>query len=157
MFCLLASTKSYSTIMSHAVKCIASPTSWNEDRSQTTTPRVTMAEVVLALSPAPSGSPVEATTSTAYQMAYLPGGNASFVFTETITAKKFLEKEGTFVVQGKGTFTAKTYIVKADFDIVQGTGTGGLEGIHGRGSFGPPEEGSKQLLYEFDVAIGSKR
>ena len=139
--------------MSQKANCLASPTSWKEDRSQTTIPRVTAAEVVLALSSTPGGSSVEATTSTSYQMAYLAGGNASFVFTETVTAKIFLGQEGTFVLQGKGTFTAKTYVVKADFEVVEGTGTGGLEGIKGKGSFGPPEEGSKQLLYEFDVAI----
>ena len=144
--------------MSQKVSCIASPTSWNEDRSQTTVPRVTTAEVILTLSPvpnAPSGqaSQIEASTSTSYQMAYLPGGNASFVFTETINAKSFLSKEGTFIVQGKGTFDAKSYVVRADFEVVKGTGTGGLQGMSGKGSFGPPEEGSKQLLYEFDLGF----
>lgn len=141
--------------MPQKVNCLASPTSWNEDRSQTTVPRVTTAEVVLGLSSAPNGSIVEATTSTTYQMAYILGGDASFVFTETIAAKNFLGEEGTFVLQGKGTFTAKTYVVKAEFEVVQGTGTGGLEGINGNGSFGPPEEGSKKLLYDFNVAIKS--
>lgn len=86
-------------------------------------------------------------------MAYLPSGNASYVFTETIKAKSFLGKEGNFVVQGKGSFDAKTYVVKAEFEVVQGTGTGGLEGISGSGSFGPAEEGSKKLLYKFDIAL----
>ena len=141
--------------MSQKINCIASPTSWNEDRSQTTIPRVTPAEVVLTFSSTSDGPPVEATTSTSYQMAYIPEGNASFVFTETVKANSFLGKEGTFIVQGKGTFTAKTYVVKGEFEVVRGSGTGGLEGINGKGSFGPPEAGSTKLLYKFDVAIDS--
>lgn len=140
--------------MSSSLTCIASPTSWNEDRSQTTTPRVTPAEVVLTFSPDPkSDSQVEGSTSTSYQMTYLPNGNACFVFTETVNAKGFLGKEGTFVTQGTGTFEAKTYVVKGEFKVVQGSGTGGLEGISGSGSFGPPEAGSTKLKYEFNVTL----
>ena len=140
--------------MSQNFSCLASPASRNEDRTETTVPRVTTAEVSLAFSPLANASSdqdahVEANTTTPYQMTYLQGGNASFVFTETITAKSFLGNEGTFIVQGKGTFDAKKYVVKVDFDVVKGTGTGGLEGTAGKGSFGPPEEGSKQLLYKF--------
>ena len=148
--------------MSQKLNCIASPTSWNEDRSQTVTPRVTPAEVVLAFSPLANtssgeekASQTDATTATSYQMTYLPGGNASFIFTETITAKDFLGKQGSFITQGKGTFEAKTYVVKGEFTVVDDTGTAGLEGIKGSGSFGPPEEGSTKLKYDFDLTFKS--
>lgn len=148
--------------MSQKLNCIASPTSWNEDRSQTATPRVTTADVILAFSPLakdPAGdekaSQTDATTATSYQLTYLPGGNASFVFTETITAKDFLGKQGSFITQGKGTFEAKTYVVKGEFTVVDGTGTAGLEGVKGTGSFGPLEEGSTKLKYDFDLTFKS--
>lgn len=67
-------------------------------------------------------------------MTYLPGGNASFVFTETVSADSFAGKKGSFITQGQGTFDAKTYAVEATFNIVTGTGTGELTGIAGKGS-----------------------
>lgn len=52
-------------------------------------------------------------------MTYLPSNNASFVFTETIKAKDFLGKEGSFITQGKGTFDSSTYVVEGTFQIVR--------------------------------------
>ncbi len=142
--------------MSRKFTCIAAPTSWNEDRSLTTLPRVTAAEVTLALTPPPgssssNGSDVDATTHSFYQMTYLPNTNASFVFTETVKAKNLLGKQGTFITQGKGTFESKTYAVKGTFEIVEGTGTEGFEGIAGGGSFGPAVETPTKLQYEFEM------
>jgi hypothetical protein len=49
-------------------------------------------------------------------MTYLPGGGASFIFTDIIEAsaptdrsRGFLGREGSFVTQGKGMFDAKSY------------------------------------------------
>ena len=136
--------------------CFAAPKSWNEDRTKTNVPRVTPAEVSLALSPPPNASSkyestLDATTTSSYQMTYLPNGNASFVFTEIIIAKDFLGKEGSFITQGKGTFTAATFAVEGTFEIVKETGTGALKGVEGKGSFGPAGDGSHNLRYVFEV------
>ena len=140
----------------YSLACFAAPTSWNEDRTHTTLPRVTPAQVTLALSPGPNmlsehDSKFEATTTTSYQMTYLPSADASFVFTEIINAKNFLGREGSFITQGKGTFTAATYVVKGTFEIVKETGTGALKGIEGQGRFGPAAEDPTKLKYEYEV------
>jgi len=129
--------------------CIATPTSWNEDRTQIALPRVTPADIALALSS--SSSKLDAAITSSYLMTYLPSNNASFVFTETIKAKDFLGKEGSFITQGNGTFNSRTYVVEGTFQIVDGSGTGELGEIVGKGSFGPAEKGSSALKYEFAV------
>jgi hypothetical protein len=84
---------------------------------------VTPADIALALS---SSSKLDAAITFSYLMTYLPSNNASFVFTETIKAKDFLGKEGSFITQGKGTFDSSTYVVEGTFQIVEGSGTGAL-------------------------------
>ncbi len=129
--------------MLHTFTCIATPTSWNEDRTQSALPRVTPADIALALSS--SSSKLDAAITSSYLMTYLPSNNASFVFTETIKAKDFLGKEGSFITQGNGTFDSSTYVVEGTFQIVDGSGTGELGEIGGKGSFGPAEKGSSKL------------
>ena len=101
---------------------------WQEDRSSQTSPRITPASIKYDL-PEMAGS-----IAAEYLMTYLPDGNASFVFTETLLAENFAGKKGSFITQGQGTFDAKTYAVQATFKIVTGTGTGELTGISGKGS-----------------------
>ena len=125
---------------------IASVTKWEEDRSLTTTPRITPAHVAFA---APD---ISATMATDYLMTYLSDGNASFIFTERVEAKDFDGKEGSFITQGKGKFDASSYSVMGDFEIVKGTGTGGLEGVEGKGNFGPGGQATK-LKYEFSIEV----
>jgi hypothetical protein len=93
-------------------------------------------------------------------MTYLPGGDASFIFTDIIEAsaptdqsKGFLGREGSFATQGKGTFDAKSYTVNGEFKIVEGSGTGGLEGIQGTGMFGPTETDKGSVEYTFEVEL----
>jgi hypothetical protein len=127
------------------VTTLVSHTKWDEDRSITTTPRVTPAHVSF------SAPDIDGTIQTEYLMTYLPDGNATFIFTETVDAKKFHGKEGSFVTQGKGFFDGKAFSVTATFDIVEGTGTGGLEGVKGKGKYDTPKEDPHKVAYEFEV------
>jgi hypothetical protein len=127
------------------VTSLVSHTKWDEDRSITTTPRVTPAHVSF------NASDIEATIQTEYLMAYLPNGNCEFVFSETVEAKNFHGREGSFISLGKGTFDGKAFSVKGAFDIVEGSGTGGLEKIHGKGSYGTSKEDPHKMSYEFVV------
>ena len=67
-------------------------------------------------------------------MTYVLGGNATFVFTETLTANNFFGKKGSFISQGQGTFDSKTRAVEASFSIVAGTGTGNFAELAGKGT-----------------------
>lgn len=84
-------------------------------------------------------------------MTYLPNGNAEFIFTETIEAKNFHGREGSFISHGKGTFDGKAFTVKATFDIVEGSGTGGLERVQGKGKYETAKEDPHKVAYEFLV------
>ncbi|KFX94436.1 hypothetical protein O988_06306 [Pseudogymnoascus sp. VKM F-3808] len=130
--------------------------SWDEDRTITTTPRVTPASVKFAL------PELSSSLHSSYLMTYLPSGDASFIFTDVITSsapaeqsKGFLGQEGSFVTQGKGTFEAKSYTVQGQFEIVEGTGTGGLQGIQGSGVFRskPTETDKGSVEYSFEVKL----
>lgn len=116
---------------------------WDEDRSSQTLPRVTPAHVSFGL-PGLDGS-----VKAEYLMTYLPEGNASFIFTDTIVAKDILGKSGSFITQGKGTFDAKTYSVEGKFDVIEGTGTDELSKIKGNGSF----RSSPVSEYVFDLTV----
>lgn len=121
-------------------------TSWEEDRSTTDIPRVRPASITYEL-PEIGGK-----ISAQYLMTYVEGGNASFVFTETVSASNFFGKEGTFITQGKGTFDATTYAVEATFSIVPGAGTGNLAHVAGKGSLRtkPSNEYSFQVQCSHD-------
>lgn len=127
------------------VTALVSHTKWDEDRSITTTPRVTPAHVSF------SAPDIDATIQTEYLMTYLPNGDAVFIFTETISAKKFHGREGSFIAQGQGSFDGKAFTVKATFDIVEGSGTGGLEGVKGKGNYETPKDDPHKVAYEFEV------
>jgi hypothetical protein len=124
---------------------LVSHVTWDEDRSITTTPRVTSAHVSF------SAPDIDATIRTEYLMTYLPNGNAEFVFTDIVEAKNFLGHKGSFITQGKGTFDGHAFTVKATFDIVEGSGTGGLEQIKGRGKISSVKEDPHKVNYDFVV------
>jgi len=128
-----------------SVTALVSHTKWDEDRSITTTPRVTPAHVSF------SAPDIDATIQTEYLMIYLPNGNAEFIFTDTVEAKDFQGHNGSFITQGKGTFDGKTFTVKATFDIVEGSGTGSLERITGKGKIDTAKEDPHKVAYEFVV------
>jgi hypothetical protein len=52
----------------------------------------------------------------------LPGGDASFIFTETCSGEVD-GKKGSFISQGKGTFDSKTYVAAGEFTVVEGSGS----------------------------------
>lgn len=128
-----------------SVTTLASHTKWDEDRSITTTPRVTLAHVSF------SAPDIDGTIQTEYLMTYLPNGNAEFIFTDTVEAKNFGGHQGSFIAQGKGTFDGKALMVKATFDIVEGSGTGALEQIKGKGKMESAKEDPHKVTYEFVV------
>ncbi|MCJ1253773.1 hypothetical protein MMC24_001586 [Lignoscripta atroalba] len=101
---------------------------WDEDRTNQSTPRVTPAHVSFQL------TAIDGSIESDYLMTYVEGGNASFIFTETVSAKNFAGKKGSFIAQGKGTYDASTHAVKGTFTIVEGTGTGELQDVKGTGA-----------------------
>lgn len=128
-----------------SLSVLVSHVKWDEDRSITTTPRVTPAHVSF------SAPDIDATIQTEYLMTYLPNGNAEFVFTDTVEAKNFHGHSGSFITQGKGSFDGQTFVVKATFDIVEGSGTGGLENIKGKGKIDTVKEDPHKVIYDFVV------
>ncbi|KIN08937.1 hypothetical protein OIDMADRAFT_175608 [Oidiodendron maius Zn] len=127
------------------VTVLVSHTKWDEDRSVTTTPRVTPAHVSFT---APD---IDATIQTEYLMTYLPNGNAEFIFTDVVEAKNFSGHQGSFIAQGKGTFDGKAFTVGGSFDIVEGSGTCGLEHIKGKGKVNSAKDDPHKVTYEFVV------
>ncbi|KKY29178.1 hypothetical protein UCRPC4_g00084 [Phaeomoniella chlamydospora] len=133
----------------------ASILSWDEDRSQTTLPRLTPATVKLTL------NDLEATVTSNYQMVYLPAGpgvdtsgSAKFIFTDVVEAKAFGGKTGSFITQGKGSFDAATYRVSGQFEVVPGTAQGSLGELFAAGGKGSLESDSKdpsKVNYTFTV------
>lgn len=117
-----------------SLSVLVSHVKWDEDRSVTTTPRVTPAHVEF------SAPDIDATIQTEYLMTYLPDGNAEFVFVDTIKADNFQGRKGTFIAHGKGTFNGEAIAVNATFDIVAGSGTGDLEKIKGAGGLARPRK-----------------
>ncbi|MCJ1242524.1 hypothetical protein MMC14_010532, partial [Varicellaria rhodocarpa] len=113
---------------------------WDEDRTKQDTPRVTPAHVKFVL------PDLDGTVEAEYLMTYLPGGNATFIFTDYIAVRKLHGKQGSFITQGKGSFDSKTHSVSGTFEIVHGTGTEGLTSISGTGSFGT----SPKSEYKFE-------
>ena len=117
--------------------------SWQEDRTNQATPRVTPAHVTFTL-PEVGGK-----ITAEYLMTYLPGGNAKFIFTDTIIVENLEGKQGSFVTQGQGNFNASTHSVEATFEIVHGSGTNLLQNIKGKGSM----QSAPSSLYAFEVTV----
>lgn len=101
--------------------------SWVEDRIVNTTPHVTPASVKLSLLDIPGQITNE------FHLAYTPGDDASFVFTDVVEVENFLGRRGSFITQGKGTYAADTHTIIGDFEIVPGSGTGQLSEVKGKG------------------------
>lgn len=102
---------------------------WDEDRTIQTTPRVTPAHVIYKI------PDLEGSIDSNYLMTYTKGGNASFIFTDTVKSDNFSGKKGSFIAQGKGSFDASSYTVMGSFNIVEGSGVDGMAGVKGFGSF----------------------
>ena len=119
--------------------------SWVEDRTVTTTPRITPASVKFSLIDIPGQITSE------FLMAYTPGGDASFVFADVVDVDNFLGKKGSFITQGKGTFAADTHTVIGEFEIIPGSGTGQLSEVKGKGTVvsAPTETDQGRVEYIF--------
>lgn len=131
-----------------SVRSAAKVLSWVEDRTFNITPRVTPASVKLTL------LDFSAQITSAFHLAYTPGGDASFVFTDIVEAENFQGKKGSFITQGKGTYTAETRTVMGEFDIVPGSGTGQLNSVTGKGTVtsAPTEADQGIVEYTFVMA-----
>jgi hypothetical protein len=121
--------------------------SWIEDRTLTTTPRVTPASVKLSL------LDLSGQITSAFIMAYTPGGDASFVFTDIVEADNFQGKKGSFITQGKGTYAYETRTCMGEFDIVPGSGTGQLSTARGKGTVISAPTEADQGLVEYTFVI----
>lgn len=84
-----------------------------------------------------------------YLMTYLPGGDASFIFTDFVKLEKLDGKQGSFVTQGSGSFESKSHSVSGSFTVVSGTGTGDFSGVEGTGKFGS----SPKSQYTFELSF----
>jgi Protein of unknown function (DUF3224) len=94
-------------------------------------------------------SDIEGTGATENVMMYR--GDNSAVFTGlTRIAGRLGEREGTFVMQGAGTFDPASHTAKCKWTVVPGSGTGELQGLTGKGSFEAPGIVAEYLL-EYEV------
>ena len=84
-----------------------------------------------------------------YLMTYLPGGDASFIFTDHVKVDRLNGKQGSFITQGNGRFESKSHSVSGCFTIVSGTGTGDFSGVEGTGKFGS----SPKSQYTFELSF----
>lgn len=147
----MTSAKATSTYISDS-----SVLSWDEDRSITTTPRLTPAAVKFSL-PA-----LKSSIATSYLMSYLPDGNATYIMTDVVTCDAVAEGEaedgvkpmggkegGSFFTQGKGIYDGTAMFVKGDFVVVSGSGTGSMAGVEGKGSFVTKPTESNKMNTEF--------
>lgn len=92
---------------------------------------------------------VAGTVAAEYLMTYLPGGNASFIFTDFVKVDKLDGKQGSFITQGSGSFESKSHSVSGRFTVVSGTGTGDFSGVEGTGKFGS----SPKSEYTFELSF----
>jgi hypothetical protein len=120
--------------MPQEIRTLATSTSWTEDSTDTSTPRVTHVVFTLDL-PA-----IKGTLSSQSIMVYhstpagtdKASGNASFAGADIVVAEDFAGKKGTFVIRGLGTYTGATGEVRAELDILPETGTGDLKELRGK-------------------------
>ena len=112
-----------------SASCYLAVEKWDEDRTNQTTPRVTPAHIAYTI------AELAGVIESEYLMTYTDGGNASFIFTDTVKVGAFAGKKGSFITQGTGSFDKSSFTVTGSFDIVHCTGTDELQGVKGRGSF----------------------
>ncbi|MGH9186569.1 MAG: DUF3224 domain-containing protein [Acidimicrobiales bacterium] len=81
-------------------------------------------------------------------MSYREDGTAHFVGLQRINGT-VADRSGSFVVESMGEFDGE--VARGTWSVVAGSATGGLEGLHGTGSFEAPSGGehSFELDYEF--------
>jgi hypothetical protein len=116
------------------IKTLGTTTSWNEDSTDKSTPRVTQVLFTLDL---PS---IKGTLTSQCAMVYhaapagadKAAGDASFAGADTVVAEDFAGKKGSFVMRGQGSYTGATGEVKAELEILPETGTGDLKDLRGK-------------------------
>ena len=122
--------------MPQEIKTVATTTSWTEDSTDTSTPRVT--HVLFSLDLPDIKGELKSQTVMVYHAAPADAdkaaGDASFAGADIVVTKDFAGKEGSFVIRGQGSYTGATGTVYAEFEILPGTGTGDLKNLRGKGT-----------------------
>lgn len=120
--------------MPQEIKALATTTSWTEDSTDTSTPRVT--HVLFTLDLPDIKGELKSQGIMVYHTAPVgadkAAGDASFSGADIVIAKDFAGKEGSFIIRGHGSYTAATGTVYAEFEILPGTGTGDLKNLRGK-------------------------
>ena len=142
--------------MLQEIKTLATTTSWTEDTTDSSTPRVTHIVFTLDL---PN---IKGTLTSQCIMVYHaapPGadkasGDASFAGADTVVTEDFAGKKGSFVIRGQGSYTGATGEVKADFDILPDTCTGELKElrgkVHAKSTGNKEERGEMEYVFIFE-------
>jgi hypothetical protein len=120
--------------MPQEIRTLATTTSWTEDSTDTSTPRVTHVVFTVDL-PGIKGE-LKSQSIMVYHAtpagADKAAGDASFAGADIVIAKDFAGKEGSFIIRGHGGYTGATGTVYAELEILPGTGTGGLKDLRGK-------------------------
>lgn len=99
-----------------------------------------------------SGGIEAAATTCEYTIAYVSEeGSGSFSGMQLL-AGRLDGRQGTFVVEERGSFTADG-VVHCAFEVVAGSGTGALTGLRGSGSY-TARHGEQSVPYAFAYELG---
>lgn len=122
--------------------------SWDETpyHEQTGEPKLTRATVKKTFT-----GDLEGEGIVEYLMMHRPDGTAAFVGMERV-AGKLAGKEGTFVLEHRGTYEEGT--ARAVCRVVPGSATGGLAGLSGEGGFAARDRQAPFAL-DYDLPEGS--
>lgn len=120
-------------------------TNWDEKPYDENGPKLTRASVTQTYT-----GDIEGEGTVEYLMAYRDDGTASYVSQERVVGR-LGSREGSFVLQGTGTFEGGTARVR--YSVVPGSGTGELANLRGEGgieSVHGAEYSTATLEYTFD-------
>jgi hypothetical protein len=131
--------------MSTTAKAQFKVTNWDEQPYDESGPKLTRASVTQAYT-----GDIVGEGKVEYLMAYREDGSASYVSSERVVGR-LGGREGSFVLQGSGTFEGGTARVR--YSVVPGSGTGDLANLRGEGgieSVHGAEYSTATLNYDFD-------
>jgi hypothetical protein len=131
--------------MSTTAKAQFKVTNWDEQPYDESGPKLTRASVTQAYT-----GDIVGEGKVEYLMAYREDGSASYVSSERVVGR-LGGREGSFVLQGSGTFEGGTARVR--YSVVPGSGTGDIANLRGEGgieSVHGAEYSTATLNYDFD-------
>jgi hypothetical protein len=131
--------------MSTTAKAQFKVTNWDEQPYDESGPKLTRASVTQTYT-----GDIVGEGKVEYLMAYREDGSASYVSSERVVGR-LGGREGSFVLQGSGTFEGGTARVR--YSVVPGSGTGDLANLRGEGgieSVHGAEYSTATLNYDFD-------